>query len=145
MLKCWWTNTQEVDMKKIIGLFFILFSLNCYSTGSATANSATTTPLNSRYEIVSSTLALKHTYRLDRFCGHVSQLVKQENGDFTWQLMTTIGLPKCQIDKPRYQIFTSGLAVRHTYLINTDTGKTWQVMTFKHSNGNEDMGWFALD
>jgi hypothetical protein len=33
--------------------------------------------------------------------------------------------------RARYQLFTSGLAARHTFLIDTETGRTWVVVTAK--------------
>ncbi len=33
--------------------------------------------------------------------------------------------------RPRFQLFTSGLAARYTFLIDGDTGKTWQMVTSK--------------
>ena len=32
---------------------------------------------------------------------------------------------------PRFQLFTSGVAARYTFLIDTETGKTWVLVTGK--------------
>ena len=42
--------------------------------------------------------------------------------------------------KPRFQIFSSGLAARHTYLIDAESGKTWQLAggKVKNKDGSED-------
>lgn len=127
----------------IIG-FVALFASNTFAA-EAVIHSATTSPLNSRYEIVSSTILARHTYRLDKFCGYIAQLVLISNGDNAWSNMPVQDLPRCQGDKPRYQLFTSGIAAKHTYLINVDTGRTWQIMGFKNSSGNEDTGWFPIN
>ena len=88
-----------------------------------------------RFEILQSLLAAKWTFRLDRYSGRVWQLVKTSDDDNTWEEMPVIGLPKGQnTGKPRFQLFTSGLAARHTFLIDNDTGKTWLVVTDKRKS-----------
>ena len=32
-------------------------------------------------------------------------------------------------NKPRFLVFTSGLAARHTFLMDTEKGKTWVLTT----------------
>lgn len=95
----------------------------------------TSLPTAARFEILQSSIAAKWTFRLDRYSGHVWQLVKTNDDDNTWEEMPIIGLPKGKTSaKPRFQIFTSGLAARHTFLIDNDTGKTWLVVTSKRKN-----------
>ena len=95
----------------------------------------TTSPPGARYEIVQSTLAAKITFRLDRFNGRVWQLVRTADDDSTWEEMqvqdrSLVPTP----NRARFQIFTSGLAVRHTFLIDGDTGKTWLIVTGKRKD-----------
>lgn len=91
-----------------------------------------TAPPNARFEIIQSELAAKWTFRLDRFTGRVAQLVRTKDDDNVWEEMQVIGLPQVRTQtRPHFQIFTSGLAARHTFLIDTDTGKTWVVVTGK--------------
>ena len=60
--------------------------------------------------------------------------------------MPVVSLPKCVSDgKIRYQVFASGLAARHTFLINTDNGKTWRLTTYKDTLGNDANGWFPFE
>lgn len=95
-------------------------------------NEQTTTPTNARYEIVQSQLAARWTFRLDRYTGRIAQLVKTADDSSAWEEMTVYVLPTiASPSKPRFQLFTSGLAVRHTYLIDTDTGKTWILVSGK--------------
>lgn len=109
-------------------------------------HSATTSASQSRYEIVQSTLAARWTFRLDKVCGTVSQIASTPNEGVIWDLMLVSGLPRCNNDgKVRYQIFTSGLAARHTFLINTETGKSWQVRTSKDARGVEITAWFPFE
>lgn len=104
------------------------------------AHQHSTPPPNARFEIIQSELAAKWTFRLDRFNGRVAQLVRTKDGDNEWEEMQVIGLSRVQAQtRPHFQIFTSGLAVRHTFLIDTDTGKTWVVVTVKRkrTDGSE--------
>jgi hypothetical protein len=109
-------------------------------------HSSTTIGSQSRYEIVQSTLAARWTFRLDKVCGNVGQLVKTKNEGVAWEPMLVMGLPKCQADgKSRYQLFTSGLAARHTFLLNTENGKTWQVRNTSDDQDAESLAWFPFD
>jgi len=133
-------------VKKAICFASLFTSLSSMSAETAVIHMMTTASPAARYEIISSTLVARNTFRLDRFCGEISQLVRTQGDDLTWEGMWVSGLPKCQTDnKPRYQLFTSGMAVRNTFLMNTDTGKTWQIMTFKDKDGNENSGWFPIN
>src|SRR5437879_2231323 len=76
----------------------------------------TSAPANARYEIVQSELAAKLTFRLDRFTGHISQLVHTKNDNDSWEATPVVGLPTVSSpSRPRFHIFTSGLAGRHTF------------------------------
>jgi len=97
----------------------------------------TTAPVNARFEIVQSQLAARWTFLLDRFTGGVAQLVKTKDEDNTWENMEVIGLPtRSTPSKPHFQIFTSGLAARHTFLLDTDSGKTWIVVSVKRKSAD---------
>ncbi len=90
----------------------------------------TAVPNNARYDIVQSELAAKWTFRVDRYYGKVSQLVRTSDDGNAWENMPVKGLPKISIaTKPKFLIFTSGLAARHTYLLDTVSGKTWTLTT----------------
>jgi len=45
--------------------------------------------------------------------------------------MEIIGLALSTASKPRFPIFTSGLAARHTFLLDTESGRTWLVVAGK--------------
>lgn len=97
----------------------------------------TTSPPNARYEVLQSTLAVRHTYRLDRFSGRVWQLVRTKADDNAWEEMPVIDLPKIATpNRARFQLFTSGFAVRHTFLLDTDTGRSWLVVLSKQKGGD---------
>ena len=104
------------------------------------ADQQTTPPPNARFEIVQSPSGARWTFRLDRFSGRVSQYVSTADDYVTWEDMEVIGRPAIQTAaKPRFQIFTSGLGARFTFLLDTETGNTWQVVvgTRKAPDGTE--------
>jgi hypothetical protein len=115
------------------GFAVALLALSCSALTLAQDNpnnvhQQTSTPPNARFEIVQSELVVRLTFRLDRFTGHVSQLVHTKEDAVAWQDTRVIQLPI--VSSPshaRFQIFTSGIAGRHTFLIDTETGRTWIV------------------
>ena len=133
-------------MKLFFGsLLFVSVICNA-QTRDSVAHSSTTLGQQARYEIVQSTLAARWTFRVDRVCGTISQLASTANDGVIWEPMLVLGLPKCTPDgKVRYQLFTSGLAARHTFLMNTENGKTWQVRTSTDSKGTEITAWFLFE
>jgi hypothetical protein len=69
-------------------------------------------------------------------------LVKTKEDNVTWENMDVIRLPQCLVDeKPRYQLFSSALAARHTFLINLDNGRTWILSSFKDEKNSETTAW----
>lgn len=85
-----------------------------------------------RFELVQSTLAANWTFRLDRYSGRIWKLVKKNDDDSGWEEMRVMGLPRDQfVAKPHFQVTTSGLVARHTFLIDNDTGKTWAIVIDK--------------
>ena len=57
--------------------------------------------------------------------------------------MPIVGLPaSSQATRPKYQIFTSGLAAKFTFLMDTDTGRTWVLTTNKRNTAQgEEYGY----
>ena len=94
------------------------------------ANQSTTPPADARYEIVQSALTAKVTLRLDRFTGETDQLTIRLDSTLTWEKFprSNGGLPDTKISgRANYQVFTSGLGVRITFLMNVNTGASWQL------------------
>lgn len=90
---------------------------------------STTAPPESRYEIIQSQLAARWTFRLDRYNGEVMQLLLNKEKENVWEKVLVVDLPRVKNPtRPRFQIFTSGLAARHTFLLDTVTGKTWTLI-----------------
>jgi hypothetical protein len=90
----------------------------------------TSLPAAARYEIIQSAVAAKITLRLDRWSGEVDQMVSRADSSIGWQ-----GVPRELnpvrdqqiVAEANYQIFSSGIAIRYTFLINSNTGATWQL------------------
>jgi hypothetical protein len=111
-------------------LFVLCTSASTAFALDSATHQTTTLPSDARYEIVQSPLATKWTFRLDRYTGRVYQLVKTKNDNLAWEAMLIEGhydVPKP--DRPRFAIFSSGLAARHTFLMDSDTGQTWVLGT----------------
>ena len=84
-----------------------------------------------RYQIVQSSIAARGTYKVDTYKGNVYQLVVDKNNNETWELLKRTGNSNNdnQVNGQRnYEIFLSTLAMRFTYLINLNTGATWQLV-----------------
>jgi hypothetical protein len=127
-----------------ITVTFLLVPVRAQELPAAPHSSSTITP-NARYEIVQSHLAAKWTFRLDKFCGYVSQLVKTQDGAAAWETIPIEKLPSCVNDSmSHYQLFSSSLAARHTFLMNTDTGTSW-VLTTHANRDTESYRWELFD
>ena len=84
-----------------------------------------------RFQIVQSNIAAKGTFKLDTYEGKVYQLVVDYNNNESWESLKRIGnsMNDNQFDGQRnYEIFLSTIAMRYTYLINLNTGATWQLV-----------------
>ena len=100
---------------------------------------SSTSPTNGRFEIVQSTLAARWTFKLDKQTGSIWQIVVNKDGDNVWRPMVIVGIPKSQYSSGQhFQIFMSGLAAKFTFLINTDSGRTWQLQKSTDPLTNED-------
>ena len=119
-------------------LAFAFIAVSTVATGEdfpSPSHQQTSPNVGARFEILQSPLIARLTFRLDRFSGRVWQLVKTKDDDNKWKEMLVYELPKAQAaSRPRFQLFASGLAARHTFLIDSDSGKTWVVVTGKRNN-----------
>jgi len=124
-------------MRYALLLLGVCFGLHSQDTdaGSQIPHVQSAAPVNARYEIVQSHLAATFTFKLDKYAGRVWQLVQDAEGYPKWQVIPVLDGPK--ITNPasvRFQVFTSGLAGRHTFLLDTVTGRAWVFTTFKDGN-----------
>lgn len=99
----------------------------------AVQHQSTRQPADARHEIVQSSLALRWTFKLDRHLGIVHQLVTDDSGHSTWELMPIEELTVSNGDRPRYQIVLSGIAAKGMFLLDTLNGQTWLMTTVTRS------------
>ena len=125
---------------RIVGATLMCFCLPVMATDidvNVQSHQLTSTPAGARFEVLQSTLAAKWTFRLDRFTGRVWLLVKTADDDNAWEEMQVYQRPETPSPtRARFQLFTSGLAARHTFLIDGDSGKTWVVVVGKRKDKN---------
>lgn len=126
-------------MKNLIFVFLaIIISINAWSQENYQSHSSTISD-NSRFEIVQSDIGVKFTFKIDKYSGNVYLLV-QGVKNLTWQLMD-VEKQDNDVKKENqvnYQIFTSGLGVKYTFLMNVNTGITWQIVKDSES---EELFW----
>jgi len=126
------------------------FANTAFASDVSDIHQATTQTSNARFEIVQSQLSAKWTFRLDRYTGHIHQLVRTRDDGVTWEPMLVEKIPNISNpNRARFVIFTSGLAARHTFLMDSDTGQTWQLRTATvPSSGDgtlEINGWWLFE
>ena len=134
-------------LSKLMIILVVVYPLNILAQdGKISIHNSSTLGPASRYESVQSSLAAKWTFRLDKVCGLVSLLVSNPKKAMTWESMGIVSAVDCNNDgKNRFQIFTSGLAARHTFLMNTENGETWILTSYKNKDGNEIYGWVIFE
>ena len=108
-----------------------LFALNLSSFSQDLKGSNQTTSLNGgRWEFFMSDIAVSMTFIIDKFTGDILQLVERKDKTMTWEYIqkekSTKDIQKQ--DVINYQLFSSGLGIRYTFLLNTNSGLTWQLV-----------------
>ncbi len=119
---------------RIIGLAvtMLLYSVPIQAQDANPASAMTSPVPSGRFEILQSPRAARLTFRLDRYSGRISQLVATKSDGLAWEDTPVVDGPKVAAPtRPRFQMFTSGIAARYTFMLDTDTGKAWQSVTSK--------------
>ena len=82
-----------------------------------------------RYQIFESPLNAKWTFRLDRYCGGVDIMVVDKNDDNHWLPMRVLPPPPACSgpSHSHFELFSSNLVVRMTFLMDTANGTTWEL------------------
>ena len=116
-----------MKLKLLIILLILFYSMQVWAN-ETNRNQISSAPESSRFEIIQSELAAKVTLKIDKYTGRVYQLVQGHKG-LTWQIIQAEKHNNDVASKGRvnYQVFTSGLVVRMTYLLNVNTGSTWKL------------------
>ena len=116
-------------IRRSLSVVFLVGICHVPLNGQHTPTNSSTTPApQARYEILLADPIYGSTYRLDRYTGRVDRLVKT-TGDYAWQEMAVPDRDEQPTNRPRFQMFTSGsdTSQRVTFLIDSDTGKTWRA------------------
>ena len=118
-------------MKRKIIIFILVFLPSILFAQSNEKQTATTFPQNGKYEIITSSLAFRYTFLLNRETGDTWQLVTTRSGGYAWE---KIYRNRNSDDKVPdgykgavYQITMSGMAAKGMWLTNTLTGATWTL------------------
>lgn len=126
----------------ILALAFATMAVASISAKAQDVSPATTAVGPSeRFQIFQSPLAAKWTFKIDRYCGRVSQLVVDKNEVYHWEVMDVSPKPSCGKEaKSHFEIFSSGLSAKFTFMYDASTGMTWQLVHY----ANDINIWQAL-
>lgn len=107
------------------------------------AYTSSAVPPGARFQIVQSELGARFTFRLDSWTGTVSLMTMRDDSSLAWEQMRRLVNPSPDTQlpgRPNYLLFLSGLGNRYTFLINLNTGATWQIV----ENPNGELLWEPL-
>ncbi len=114
-------------MKNKLIIVLLLLSTTLFSREMG-QHQNTEVPDSSRFSIIQSTLSADMTFKLDKFTGSVSRMVEGNKGIFWLKLKREKHSNDIQTrNSVNYQIFTSGLNIKMIYLLNVNTGVTWEL------------------
>lgn len=118
-------------MKRMINFCLLLaFLIYPFCLNAQKERAVTTYAPNGRFEILQSELARKYTIKIDKYTGDTWQMVLNYSGDITWEKIyreEAYGDIKKE-DRINYQLFFSGFTSQDIFLINVNTGTTWQLV-----------------
>lgn len=135
-------------MKKILFILVGFFAIVIPATAQYTGYKAQSTSLaGGRYEIIMSDIALRNSFKVDKFLGDVYLLVRKADGSITWEKMIkNIALNNpIMPDQINYQLYMSGIGLKYTFLINIHSGVTWQLVEDNSNKENPVLWWYLLE
>ena len=99
------------------------------------------------YEIIMSDVALRNSFKVDKFLGQVYLLVKKKDGGITWEKMIKDVAFNNPIfpDKINYQLYMSGISIKYTFLINVNSGVIWQLVEDDSDKKNPLLWWKLVE
>ncbi len=120
-------------MKKI-GFIICLIILTSNVFGQQISTNQSTSLCGGHWEIFLSSISLRITFKIDKYTGAVFELVQQYDKTLTWQFVgkDVRSTDVQKADTINYQLFTSGLGSGYTFLMNTNTGLTWKIVTIEN-------------
>ena len=115
-----------------ISLFLTAFLL-CFVVGASAQDAVSTSTVDgARFEMINPAFDRTVTFRLDKFTGTIHRLgtcPKDDSigSDKCWKEMIVVDQPKSALTgRIRFQIVSGGSSPKNTFLLQIDTGKTWQ-------------------
>lgn len=131
-------------MKKAIFLLIGCIAFTASTIAQDTErHSQSTSLVGGRYEIIMSDKAAKYSFRIDKFRGDVYLLVNTDKGEIGWEKMhveASLFDPNSS-DSINYQLYMSGIASKYTFLMNVNTGTTWQLVEDTSNKKNSVYWW----
>lgn len=100
------------------------------------ASQKTSAPASARFEIIQTNSNIRTTLKLDKFTGTVYELIKNKDlvrakdEEYAWAIIKRLSHPLDKTESANevnYQITTSPVGVRYTFLININTGASWKL------------------
>ena len=132
--------------KALILVVSILATVHAYAQSDYYTSKSTSLEIG-RYEIVASDIVARLTFKVDKYTGEVYQLVQDSDGQLLWEIMYKLeGCADVQKEgQINYQLFTSGKAVRYTFLMNINTGTTWVLSEDTSNRKNPITFWAPME
>lgn len=119
-------------MKRILIILMLVSLAHQGWTQQTSSHQFSSAPETARFEMVQSGESPMLTFKIDKYNGRVYRLIVEDEG-VSWMIIPTLSevnsKDKKYPNQVNYQIFTSGHSVVLTYLINVNTGLTWQLYT----------------
>jgi hypothetical protein len=130
--------------KLILPVALLIVASNVYGQNTISpAHPQSTAPVTARYEIVQGRFE-RFTFLLDKYTGNVKRLVHTEDNQQVWERMVVPNLPKTTSElKVRFQILC-GIAPRYNFLLDIDTGQTWQLVRKGDEKQNPTYVWVQM-
>jgi hypothetical protein len=100
------------------------------------ASQNTSAPPDARFEVIQTNSNIRTALKLDKYTGTVYELVRNKDlvrakdEEFAWGVTKRLPHPLDKNDSTslvNYQIVTSSVGVRYTFLVNINTGATWKL------------------
>jgi len=122
-------------MKKYFFILILICSFDIYSQDIEIHQAIKTSQTGGRHEIVQSEISSVFTFRLDKHTGKVYLYMKlPELEQPTWLELTRSNMENDTVipDKINYQLFLGGKSLLDCFLLNINSGTTWNLV--KNSN-----------
>lgn len=130
--------------KLILPVALLIITGNVYGQNTVSpAHPQSTAPVMARYEIVQGRFE-RFTFLLDKYTGNIKRLIDTDDNQQVWERMVVPNLPKTTSElKVRFQILC-GIAPRYNFLLDIDTGQTWQLVRKVDEKQNTSYVWVQM-